>query len=107
METTRSAERELPLRYLLATRLLTLLTFLPLAAHSLIPHIQAIAEQDGKVLIFVNTKRIADDLTHSLRQQGWPALSIHGDKEQGERQLLCLLATSRRADVTFRRLGAE
>ena len=36
---------------------------------------------DGsKVLIFTSTKRTADDLTSSLRQDGWPARAIHGDK---------------------------
>ena len=36
----------------------------------------------GIVLIFVGTKREADDITKYLRQDGWPALAIHGDKEQ-------------------------
>ncbi|KAI6198437.1 DEAD/DEAH box helicase [Aphelenchoides besseyi] len=39
----------------------------------------------GKVLIFVGTKRKADDLTYMMRRSGWPALCIHGDKEQRER----------------------
>ncbi|KAI6212265.1 hypothetical protein M3Y94_00000300 [Aphelenchoides besseyi] len=41
--------------------------------------------QGGKVLIFVGTKRKADDLTYMMRRSGWPALCIHGDKEQRER----------------------
>jgi ATP-dependent RNA helicase DDX5/DBP2 len=41
---------------------------------------------DGsKVLIFSNTKRIADTICRSLRQDGWPARVIHGDKSQTER----------------------
>ena len=41
---------------------------------------------DGsKVLIFTSTKRTADDLTASLRADGWPARAIHGDKSQAER----------------------
>jgi len=41
---------------------------------------------DGsKILIFVETKRGADSLTRDMRTSGWPALSIHGDKEQSER----------------------
>jgi len=41
---------------------------------------------DGsKILIFVETKRGADGLTRDMRTQGLPALSIHGDKEQSER----------------------
>ncbi|KAJ2459839.1 ATP-dependent RNA helicase dbp2 [Coemansia sp. RSA 2424] len=31
------------------------------------------------------TKRNADDITRNLRQDGWPALAIHGDKSQSER----------------------
>ena len=37
---------------------------------------------NGRVLIFVETKKGCDALTRSLRHEGWPALSIHGDKSQ-------------------------
>ncbi|KAK9730663.1 ATP-dependent RNA helicase dbp2, partial [Basidiobolus ranarum] len=40
---------------------------------------------DNKTLIFTATKRTADDITRFLRQDGWPALAIHGDKAQAER----------------------
>jgi superfamily II DNA/RNA helicase len=40
---------------------------------------------DHKTLIFTETKRKADELTRCMRRDGWPALSIHGDKQQGER----------------------
>jgi len=41
---------------------------------------------DGsRVLIFCSTKRTCDDLTRLLRQDGFPALAIHGDKAQSER----------------------
>lgn len=41
---------------------------------------------DGsKILIFAETKKGADSLTRDLRIDGWPALSIHGDKKQEER----------------------
>merc|ERR1712176_1723438 len=33
----------------------------------------------------MGTKRNADQVTRQLRTEGWPALSIHGDKSQGER----------------------
>ncbi|VDP04158.1 unnamed protein product [Soboliphyme baturini] len=46
---------------------------------------QITRECDPKTLIFVETKRKADELTRWLRREGWPALSIHGDKAQGER----------------------
>jgi ATP-dependent RNA helicase DDX5/DBP2 len=43
-------------------------------------------EMDGRrILIFSETKRGCDQLTRQLRQDGWPALSIHGDKSQSER----------------------
>jgi len=41
---------------------------------------------DGsRVLIFCGTKKMCDDLTRNLRQDGYPARSIHGDKSQQER----------------------
>ena len=48
----------------------------------LIKHLEQISQENAKVLIFVGTKRVADDITKYLRQDGWPALAIHGDKEQ-------------------------
>ncbi|KAG8767398.1 ATP-dependent RNA helicase dbp2, partial [Serendipita sp. 398] len=51
----------------------------------LLKHLEQISNEGGKVLIFVATKRVADDITKYLRQDGWPALAIHGDKEQRER----------------------
>merc|ERR1719327_2323994 len=42
---------------------------------------------DGsKILIFSSTKREGDDLTREMRTDGWPALCIHGDKKQEERE---------------------
>ncbi|GAA5985701.1 hypothetical protein JCM10908_007079 [Rhodotorula pacifica] len=51
----------------------------------LIKHLEKISSENAKVLIFIATKRVADDLTKYLRQDGWPALAIHGDKQQQER----------------------
>jgi ATP-dependent RNA helicase DDX5/DBP2 len=53
--------------------------------NKLIKHLDQISAENAKVLIFVATKRVADDITKYLRQEGWPALAIHGDKEQRER----------------------
>jgi ATP-dependent RNA helicase DDX5/DBP2 len=53
--------------------------------NKLVKHLDQISQENGKVLIFVGTKRVADDLTKFLRQDGWPALAIHGDKAQQER----------------------
>ncbi|KAF5459947.1 hypothetical protein F2P56_019853 [Juglans regia] len=41
---------------------------------------------DGsRILIFMETKKGCDQVTRQLRMDGWPALSIHGDKSQVER----------------------
>jgi len=40
---------------------------------------------EGKTIIFTSTKRTADDLTRALRNDGYPARAIHGDKSQQER----------------------
>lgn len=66
-------------------------------------HLEKIMDdRSNKVLIFTGTKRVADDITRFLRQDGWPALckkpcpsvvyapqliftAIHGDKQQNER----------------------
>merc|ERR1719293_194616 len=41
---------------------------------------------DGsKILIFSSTKRDGDELTREMRLDGFPALCIHGDKKQEER----------------------
>ncbi|VDD89816.1 unnamed protein product, partial [Enterobius vermicularis] len=43
-------------------------------------------QPECKTLIFVETKRKADNLTRFMRRDGWPALCIHGDKGQSERE---------------------
>ncbi|TRY71889.1 hypothetical protein TCAL_06076 [Tigriopus californicus] len=42
-------------------------------------------EPHNKILIFVETKRKADELTRLMRKDGYPAMCIHGDKQQKER----------------------
>jgi ATP-dependent RNA helicase DDX5/DBP2 len=81
----------------------------------LIALLKSIAAAHGagsKVLIFCETKRGCDDVTRSLRADGWPALALHGDKMQRERDWVLaefksgkhplMLAT----DVAARGLGA-
>lgn len=49
-------------------------------------HLESAMEDKGnKTIIFTSTKRTADEITKYLRQEGWPALAIHGDKSQNER----------------------
>ncbi|XP_046659841.1 ATP-dependent RNA helicase dbp2-like isoform X2 [Homalodisca vitripennis] len=43
------------------------------------------SEKENKTIIFVETKRKVDEITRCIRRDGWPALSIHGDKNQVER----------------------
>merc|ERR1719181_1466759 len=40
----------------------------------------------GKTIVFVNTKRSADVLERDLYDLGCPAASVHGDKDQRERE---------------------
>ncbi|KAK1433846.1 hypothetical protein QVD17_10764 [Tagetes erecta] len=67
---------------------------------------------DGsRILIFVETKKGCDQVTRQLRMDGWPALSIHGDKSQDERDWVLAEFKSGRSlimtatDVAARGLG--
>merc|ERR1719420_699085 len=42
-------------------------------------------EPQNKILVFTETKRKADELTRLMRRDGYPAMCIHGDKQQRER----------------------
>jgi ATP-dependent RNA helicase DDX3X len=42
--------------------------------------------RDGLILVFVETKRAADQLEYMLAQDGYPTTSIHGDRSQRERE---------------------
>ncbi|XP_076312283.1 putative ATP-dependent RNA helicase DDX17 isoform X1 [Tachypleus tridentatus] len=46
---------------------------------------EIMGEKENKTLIFVETKKKVDDLTKRMRKDGWPAMCIHGDKSQPER----------------------
>lgn len=69
------------------------------------------AMDGSKVLIFVETKKGCDQVTRQLRMDGWPALSIHGDKNQDERDWVLADFKSGRSpimiatDVAARGLG--
>lgn len=39
----------------------------------------------SKILVFCERKKGCDYITRKLRTDGWPALAIHGDKSQSER----------------------
>ncbi|NP_001142117.1 DEAD-box ATP-dependent RNA helicase 20 [Zea mays] len=70
------------------------------ANHAIVQHVEILSESqkynklvnlledimDGsRILIFMDTKKGCDQTTRQLRMDGWPALSIHGDKSQAER----------------------
>ncbi|KAM3347272.1 hypothetical protein ACQJBY_021319 [Aegilops geniculata] len=70
------------------------------ANHAISQHVEILSESqkynklvnlledimDGsRILIFMDTKKGCDQITRQLRMDGWPALSIHGDKSQAER----------------------
>lgn len=42
-------------------------------------------ENDRKTIIFVETKRRADEITRTVNRRGFNAVAIHGDKSQSER----------------------
>uniref|UniRef100_G3NWM5 Helicase C-terminal domain-containing protein n=1 Tax=Gasterosteus aculeatus TaxID=69293 RepID=G3NWM5_GASAC len=46
---------------------------------------EIMAEKENKTIIFAETKKRCDDLTRRMRRDGWPAMCIHGDKSQPER----------------------
>jgi ATP-dependent RNA helicase DDX5/DBP2 len=57
----------------------------------------------NKVLIFTGTKRVADEITRFLRQDGWPALCKFGDFSGAERRLTraqLFTVTSSKMNVT-------
>merc|ERR1712190_327243 len=70
-------------------------------AHTIRQYVEVVADSDkrarlkrllekvmdgSKILIFAQTKRDGDQLTREMRLDGWPALCIHGDKKQEERE---------------------
>lgn len=46
---------------------------------------EIMGESENKTIIFTETKRKSDLLTRNMRRDGWPAMCIHGDKSQPER----------------------
>nr|XP_046187024.1 probable ATP-dependent RNA helicase DDX5 isoform X1 [Oncorhynchus gorbuscha] len=46
---------------------------------------EIMSEKENKTIIFTETKRRCDEITRRMRRDGWPAMGIHGDKSQQER----------------------
>lgn len=54
--------------------------------HKLVKLLEEIMnEKENKTLVFVETKRRADELQRRMKRDGWPVMAIHGDKSQPER----------------------
>uniref|UniRef100_A0A672N9I5 RNA helicase n=1 Tax=Sinocyclocheilus grahami TaxID=75366 RepID=A0A672N9I5_SINGR len=72
---------------------------------------EIMAEKENKTIIFVETKKRCDELTRRMRRVGWPAMCIHGDKSQPERDWVLSEFRSGKApiliatDVASRGLG--
>lgn len=71
----------------------------------LVKYLEQISAESAKVLIFIGTKRVADELTKYLRQDGWPALAIHGDKQQQERDWVLAEFKSGRSPIMIATVG--
>ncbi|XP_077380375.1 putative ATP-dependent RNA helicase DDX17 [Festucalex cinctus] len=82
--------------------------------HKLVQLMEEImAEKENKTIIFVETKKRCDELTRRMRRDGWPAMCIHGDKSQPERDWVLTEFRSGKApiliatDVASRGLDVE
>ncbi|XP_017890436.1 ATP-dependent RNA helicase p62-like isoform X2 [Ceratina calcarata] len=52
---------------------------------NLLQEIGNINPEGGKTIVFVETKKKVESITRTIRRYGWPAVCIHGDKSQLER----------------------
>ena len=62
--------------------------FLYFRLQNLLQEISNINPEDGKTIIFVETKKKVEVITRTIRRYGWPAVCIHGDKSQTERDFV-------------------
>ncbi|EEB10489.1 DEAD box ATP-dependent RNA helicase, putative [Pediculus humanus corporis] len=46
---------------------------------------EIMSEKENKTIVFIETKKRVEEITRKMRRDGWPAESIHGDKNQSER----------------------
>ncbi|XP_068444646.1 probable ATP-dependent RNA helicase DDX17 [Clinocottus analis] len=60
---------------------------------------EIMAEKENKTIVFVETKKRCDDLTRRMRREGWPAMCIHGDKSQPERDWVLIEFRSGKAPI--------
>lgn len=55
---------------------------------NLLQEISNVNPDGGKTIIFVETKKKVESITKTIRRYGWPAVCIHGDKSQLERDFV-------------------
>lgn len=60
-------------------------TFLLHRLNTLLQEIGESQDPGSKTIIFVETKRKVENITRNIRRYGWPAVCMHGDKTQQER----------------------
>lgn len=53
--------------------------------NTLLQEIGNVNDDGGKTIIFVETKKKVENITRNIRRYGWPAVCMHGDKSQQER----------------------
>lgn len=56
-------------------------------------------ERRSKTIIFTGKKVTADELTYQLKNSGYSALAIHGDKKQAERDYVMRQFKEGRIDI--------
>jgi len=53
--------------------------------NTLLQEIGTNLDEASKIIIFVETKKKVEGITRTIRRYGWPAVCMHGDKSQQER----------------------
>lgn len=53
--------------------------------NSLLQEISNSTDFGAKTIIFVETKKKVENVTKNIKRYGWPAVCMHGDKSQQER----------------------
>ncbi|KRT79603.1 helicase [Oryctes borbonicus] len=67
--------------------------------NNLLQEISENAEYGAKTIIFVETKKKVEDITRSIRKYKWPAVCMHGDKSQQERDYVLREFRSGRSSI--------
>lgn len=79
--------------------------------NNLLQEISSSADFGAKTIIFVETKKKVENVTKTIKRYGWPAVCMHGDKSQQERDYVLREFRNGRAsilvatDVAARGLG--